>query len=73
LERRGVLHHAARITGRQRNVLDDDIARIERSSSPKAWPDRVSYWPAAPKLAPSKAGEILVVNDDAGDARVGAR
>src|SRR5688572_23966782 len=30
------------------------------SSSPQARPARVSYWPALPKLAPPKAGEVLV-------------
>ena len=30
------------------------------SSSPKARPASVSYWPALPKLAPSKAGETFV-------------
>src|SRR5580700_8812924 len=49
------------------------------SSSPKARPASVSYWPAVPKLAPSKAGEtffsttILVTRAWASDARMASR
>ena len=49
------------------------------SSSPNARPASVSYWPAVPKLAPSKAGDtcfsttILVTRACAPDANMASR